>query len=204
MRIDYNPAMTQDQCPYVSRGGLKLAAALDGFSIDPASWVCADLGCNVGGFTDCLLQRGATKVYAVDTGYGELAWTLRNDGRVVVMERTNALHCQPPELVDLVVLDVAWTPQGKILPAAARWLKPGGQIVSLVKTHYEAAKRDPAYQKRKGGAKTPHLDDETSRSIFQAVCDDIRQDGFEILNTLESPVRGKGGGLEFLVLTRIG
>ncbi len=196
--------MTAEPCPYVSRGGLKLAAALDGFAIDPAGWVCADLGCNVGGFTDCLLQRGAVRVYAVDTGYGELVWTLRKDDRVVVMERTNALHCDPPEKVDLVVLDVAWTPQSKILPAAAKWLAPGGQIISLVKTHYEAAKLDPTYQKRKGGAKTPHLDDDASRAVFQQVCDGVTRDGFEISNALESPIRGKGGGLEFLILTRIG
>jgi 23S rRNA (cytidine1920-2'-O)/16S rRNA (cytidine1409-2'-O)-methyltransferase len=194
--------MAQEHCPYVSRGGLKLAAALEAFAVDPTGYVCADLGCNVGGFTDCLLQHGAAKVYAVDTGYGELAWTLRKDDRVVVMERTNALYCAVPEPVDLVVIDVAWTPQAKILPVAAAWLKPGGQIISLVKTHYEAAKRDTAYQKRKGGAKTPHLDDEASRTIFGEICDDLRHAGFDVLHTIESPVRGKGGGLEFLILTR--
>ncbi len=129
--------MAREPTQYVSRGGDKLAAALDAFAIDPAGAVCADLGCNVGGFTDCLLARGAEKVYAVDTGYGELAWTLRNDGRVVVMERTNAMHVQFDEPVALVVIDVAWTKQERILPAAARLLAPGGQVVTLIKPAYE-------------------------------------------------------------------
>ena len=127
-------------CPYVSRGGWKLAAALEAFGIDPAGWVCADLGSNVGGFVDCLLQHGAARVYALDTGYGQLAWTLRNDPRVVVRERTNALHFDPwrelrgdptgeragdPfEGARLVTIDLAWTRQAHAVPAALRWLRP--------------------------------------------------------------------------------
>src|ERR1041384_1734333 len=106
---------------YVSRGGLKLAGALDAFNVDVKGWICADLGCNVGGFTDCLLQRGAAKVYAVDTGYGAFAWKLRNDPRVVVMERTNTLYLQPPAVgIDLVVIDLGWTRQIHAIPAALR------------------------------------------------------------------------------------
>lgn len=101
--------MSSSDRQFASRSGHKLAAALDAFSIDPSGLICADLGCNVGGFTDCLLQRGAAKVYAVDTGYGTLAWKLRDP--VVVMERTNAMHVVLPETVDLVTIDVAWTPQ---------------------------------------------------------------------------------------------
>ncbi|TFG88259.1 MAG: TlyA family RNA methyltransferase, partial [Gemmatimonadales bacterium] len=128
-----------DDDAFVSRAGRKLAAALDAFGLDVAGAICADFGCNVGGFTDCLLRRRAARVYAVDTGYGALAWTLRTSDRVVVMERTNALHCPVPEPVDLVTIDVGWTPQSRIVPAAMRWLKPagGGRIVSLLKPHYE-------------------------------------------------------------------
>ncbi|GAG39535.1 unnamed protein product, partial [marine sediment metagenome] len=127
---------------FVSRGGQKLGAALEAFGVDVRGATCADFGCNVGGFTDCLLRRGAAKVHAVDTGYGCLAWRLRRDSRVVVMERTNALYADPPERVDLVVIDVAWTPQRLIVPAAMRWAKPPGEgigIISLLKPHYELA-----------------------------------------------------------------
>ena len=105
-----------ERLPYVSRGGLKLEAALDAFQVDPTNRICADLGASTGGFTDCLLQRDAASVIAIDTGYGVLAWKLRSDDRVTVMERTNALHAPaPPEPVDLVVIDLAWTPHGFVV-----------------------------------------------------------------------------------------
>jgi 23S rRNA (cytidine1920-2'-O)/16S rRNA (cytidine1409-2'-O)-methyltransferase len=123
---------------FVSRAGAKLLHALEAFAIDVAGKRCADFGCNVGGFTDCMLQRGAAHVTAIDTGYGSLAWKLRQDPRVEVRERTNALHAEPPAGgVDLVVVDLAWTPQRLAVPAALRWLAPGGRIVTLVKPHYE-------------------------------------------------------------------
>ncbi len=123
----------------MSRAGLKLEAALDGFELDVAGMRCADLGCHAGGFTDCLLQRGAAAVHSVDTGYGVHDERLRSDPRVTVMERTNALHCQPPETVDLVTIDVGWTKQRHVIPAALQWLGdvPGGLIITLVKPHYE-------------------------------------------------------------------
>src|ERR1700761_4113773 len=128
--------------PFVSRAGQKLDHALDAFGVGVAGLACADLGCNVGGFVDCLLQRGAAKVYAVDTGYGVLEWKLRKDPRVVVMERTNAMHVDLPEPVSLVTIDVAWTRQRNILPAAGRILsrEPGARVVTLIKPHYEADK----------------------------------------------------------------
>ncbi len=123
---------------FVSRAGAKLLHALEAFAVDVAGKRCADFGCNVGGFTDCMLQRGAAHVTALDTGYGALAWKLRQDPRVEVRERTNALHADPPPGgVDLVVVDLAWTPQRLAVPAALRWLAPGGRIVTLVKPHYE-------------------------------------------------------------------
>ena len=123
---------------FVSRAGEKLDHAIEEFEIQVEGLACADFGCNVGGFTDCLLKRGASSVIAIETGYGVLEWKLRNDSRVDVRERTNALHAEPPETpVDLVVIDLAWTPQRLALPAADAWLGPEGRILTLVKPHYE-------------------------------------------------------------------
>jgi len=178
---------------FVSRAGEKLDAALDAFRLDVSGLTCADFGCNVGGFTDCLLQGGASKVYAVDTGYGTLAWKLRKDPRVVVMERTNALRCDRPEPVDLVVVDVAWTPQSRILPAAAAWLAGGGRIVSLLKCHYELAKAT---------GRTPHapIDDAKAREICLDVCGRLAEAGLPPRAVMSSVLRGKGGNLEFVLL----
>jgi 23S rRNA (cytidine1920-2'-O)/16S rRNA (cytidine1409-2'-O)-methyltransferase len=122
---------------FVSRAGAKLKHSLKEFGIDIGGKTCADLGCSTGGFTDCLLQHGAAKVYAVDTGYGVLDYKLRSDPRVVMMEKTNALHLKLPETVDLVTVDVSWTPQRLIIPQAMTLLKPCGVIISLLKPQYE-------------------------------------------------------------------
>ncbi|MBS3820332.1 MAG: TlyA family rRNA (cytidine-2'-O)-methyltransferase [Planctomycetes bacterium] len=180
---------------YASRGGQKLAAGLDAFGIDPAGWTCADFGCNVGGFTDCLLQRRARRVYAVDTGYGALAWTLRQDGRVVVMERTNALHAEPHEPVDLVTIDVSVTPQVLIAPAAARWLRPGGCIVSLLKPSFEFAK---IHGRKAHGA----LSDAEAEEVTAAVSRQLADVGLSPADRIESPLRGKGGNVECLLLIK--
>lgn len=178
---------------YVGRGGDKLAGALDAFGLSVAGQRCADLGCNVGGFTDCLLRRGAERVYAVDTGYGALDWKLRTDDRVVVMERTNALHCQPAEPVDLVAVDVAWTPQERIVPAAAAWCGEGGRILSLLKPHYELAK----LRKRRPGK--PLTDAEANETCL-AVCERLAGLGLPPSAVMQSRLRGKGGNVEFLLL----
>lgn len=181
---------------FVSRAGEKLDAALEAFGLDVRGWTCADFGCNVGGFTDCLLQRGASRVYAIDTGYGELAWKLRKDPRVVVMERTNALYCDVVEPVDLVVIDVAWTPQVLSVPAAMRWLKPvGGKIVSLLKPHYELAKR----QHRKPAT---GLTIEQSRQICLETCQQVKPP-LIVRAVMESVLRGKGGNAEFLLFLEL-
>ena len=191
--------MSDPDKPFVSRGGEKLRAALDAFDLDPAGWVCADFGANVGGFTDCLLTRGAEKVYAVDTGYGELAWRLRKDPRVVVMERTNALHVDPPdEPVRLVVIDVAFTPQRLIIPAAAKWLAGDGHIVSLLKPHYERAKLEGA--KRSAGPMPPA----EAEAIRDRIAEELSEMGYPPAAAIESPLRGKGGNLEFLMHMKIG
>lgn len=184
---------------YVSRAGEKLQAALDAFALDVRGAVCADFGCNVGGFVDCLLRRGAAKVYAVDTGYGALAWKLRRDGRVVVMERTNALHADPPEPVDLVTIDVAWTIQRYIVPAALRWLRRdaagglAGKIISLLKPHYELAKLD-------GHTPPAALELEQARQVCLTVCRNLADDGLPPVAVMQSTLVGKGGNAEFLLL----
>jgi 23S rRNA (cytidine1920-2'-O)/16S rRNA (cytidine1409-2'-O)-methyltransferase len=131
---------------YVGRGGLKLKHAVDELGLRLQGMVAADFGCSVGGFTDCLLREGVVRVYAVDTGYGMLAWKLRQDPRVVVMERTNAMHVQLPEPVDIVTCDVAWTRQRHVLPNALKQLRQGGTVLSLFKPQYEA----PARMLRRG------------------------------------------------------
>jgi 23S rRNA (cytidine1920-2'-O)/16S rRNA (cytidine1409-2'-O)-methyltransferase len=180
--------------PFVSRAGQKLEHALKSFGLDATGKICADLGCSTGGFTDCLLRHGAAKVYAVDTGYGVLEWKLRQDPRVVVMERSNAMHVQLPEAVELVTIDVAWTRQCRILPAVKRLLQPAGLVVTLIKPHYEAA---PALL-RKG-----ILDSEQIPAVLKAVERDIRQAGFDQLQLVQSPVKGSQGNTEFLALLRV-
>jgi len=195
---------------FVSRGGLKLLHALDAFALDVSGMVGADFGCSTGGFTDCLLRRGAARVHAIDTAYGELAWKLRNDPRVVVHERSNALHLVPPGRVvdeggvDIAVIDLGWTRQTRALPAAARWLNPTGVIVSLVKPHYEATKDELP----EGAV----LDEAIARRIAERARDEIPGMGFEVLGWTRSPVLGGAvgrrrkkegkGNPEWLVLTR--
>lgn len=162
--------------------------------VEVTGWVCADFGSNVGGFTDCLLQRGAARVYAIDTGYGDLAWTLRKDPRVVVMERTNAMHCELPERVDLVVIDAAWTPQRSIVPEAIKHLKPGGKIVSLLKPHYEFAK---LHGHKPRGILTVSQSDEICCEVCRILAEECH---CRVQAVMRSPIKGKGGNTEFLFL----
>jgi 23S rRNA (cytidine1920-2'-O)/16S rRNA (cytidine1409-2'-O)-methyltransferase len=179
----------ENQC--VTRSGLKLEHALAVFHVSPAGKVCADLGSHQGGFVDCLLQHGAAKVYSVDTAYGTLAWKLRKDPRVVVMERTNALHVTLPEPVHLVTIDVGWTPQKHVLPAAMRLLAAGGHILSLVKPQYEAAETE-----RQAGV----VPEENLESVLERVRLDVRACGLALLGETRSPLKGGGGNVEFLFL----
>lgn len=163
------------------------------FGIDVAGLVCADLGSNTGGFVDCLLQRGAAKVYSVDTGYGVLDYGLRKDPRVVVMERTNAMHVTLPEKPSFVSIDVSWTRQKHILPAARRLLGSAGQVVSLIKPHYEAQ----AAMLRKGILLEEHLPE-----VLEVVKADIAAAGFELLGLTDSPILGAKGNRELLAWLR--
>jgi len=175
---------------YASRGGDKLEFALSSLKVAPSGTVTADLGSNVGGFVDCLLQHGAARVYSVDTSYGTLAWTLRQDDRVVVMERTNALHVELPEPVDLVTVDVGWTKQRLILPRAVGLTRPGGTVLSLLKPQYEA---DPAELVR--GVVEP----ETAQSIADRVVETLERDGIRVAGRVRSALRGAKGNTEFFL-----
>ncbi len=181
--------------PFVSRAGQKLDHAIATFGVDVNGAVCADLGCSTGGFVDCLLQRGAKRVYAVDTGYGVLEYKLRKDPRVVVMERTNAMHVTLPAAVDWVSIDVAWTKQKHILPAAAKLLKSGtGRVISLIKPHYEA---DPAILKQ------GILPLESVDSVVTDVIKQIEQLGLHVISTVPSPILGAKGNTEILALLKM-
>jgi len=179
---------------FVSRAGQKLDHAITALTVDVHAKTCADLGCSTGGFTDCLLQHGAAKVYAVDTGYGVLEWKLRNDPRVVVMERTNAMHVELPEPVELITIDVAWTKQRHILPAAKRLLAPGGSVITLIKPHYEAA----APLLRKG-----ILPEDQIPAVLESVKSDVQQAGFTVAAMVESPIKGAKGNVEVLALLKM-
>ncbi|OAN53679.1 hemolysin [Paramagnetospirillum marisnigri] len=185
--------------PWVSRGGLKLVKALDDFAIDPSGWVAVDVGASTGGFTDVLLSRGAAKVYAVDVGHGQLAWKLRIDARVVVMEKTNARHLtseQLPEPLDLVVCDASFIGLETVLPAALALVRPGGRLVALIKPQFEVGKGRVG----KGGVvREPELHAEVCERI-QAWLSSLP--GWIVDGITESPIKGPEGNVEFLIIGR--
>lgn len=179
--------------PYVSRGGLKLERALASFGVDPAGRVVLDAGASTGGFTDLCLQRGARLVYAVDVGYGQLAWALRQDPRVVVMERTNVRHLKPADIDEppsLIVADLSFISLGKVLPALAGALTPGGEAVTLVKPQFEVGKGQT-----KGGVVR---DPAAHTQVITKVREDARAVGWELAGLDWSPVKGPEGNIEFL------
>ena len=181
-------------CPYVSRGGFKLAKALEVFPVKPAGKVCIDCGASTGGFTDVLLKNGAAKVYAVDVGYGQLAWQLRQDSRVVVMERTNARALTPdmfPESMDLGVMDVSFISIRLILPALHGLLKPGGEVVCLIKPQFEAGKADV-------GKKGVVRDKAVHERVLREMCEFFPTAGYTLLGLDYSPIRGPEGNIEYL------
>lgn len=191
-------ALTGADLPYVSRGGLKLEAALTGYRIDPAGQVCLDVGASTGGFTDCLLQRGASRVYAVDVGYGQMAWKLRQDPRVIVIERTNIRYMPPdalPEPVDLVTIDASFISLKIVVPAVLRFLKAEGMLLPLIKPQFEVGKGVVG----KGGvvsdpARHAQVIDELGR-FFSGL-------GLRCSEALPSPVLGPKGNREFFMLLK--
>ncbi len=186
----------KEPLPYVSRGGLKLAAALDRFSIPIEHAICADVGASTGGFTDCLLQRGAAKVYAIDVGYGQLDWKIRSDPRVVVMDRTNARYVDAlPEPIDVVVIDASFISLRLILPSVLKWLKPSAQVVALIKPQFEAGRERVG----KGGVvRSTEVHADVIRSIWQAAI----ELGFTPIDLIRSPIAGPAGNIEFLIWLR--
>ena len=182
-------------CPYVSRGGLKLEKALRDFGVDPTGYVCSDSGASTGGFTDCLLQQGAKKVFAIDVGYGQLDWKIRSDPRVVVMERTNVRYVTPEQLgepLDLSVVDVSFISLRIVLPVIKTFLKQNsGQVLCLIKPQFEAGKEKVG---KKGVVREPSVHKEVLDD-FVALTEEI---GFKILGLTFSPVKGPEGNIEFL------
>ena len=181
-------------CPYVSRGGLKLEKALDYFGVDPTDYVCSDSGASTGGFTDCLLQKGAKKVFAIDVGYGQLAWSIRSDSRVVVMERTNIRNVTPEDIgepLDLSVVDVSFISLKIVLPVIQKLLGPKGQVLCLIKPQFEAGKD-------KVGKKGVVRELSTHIEVLESFLAMARGLGFTVVDLTYSPIKGPEGNIEFL------
>jgi len=193
--VDSDIRIIGEQTPYVSRGGLKLEAALRQFDIDVTGTTALDVGASTGGFTDCLLQHGAKKVYAVDVGYGQMAWKVRQDPRVVLIERTNIRELVPSlitGLVDLVVIDVSFISLEKVIPSILRFLRPGGIIIALIKPQFEVGKG----QVGKGGI----VRDEAARGVVvERIRVFVQEQGFEVKGIIPSPITGQDGNVEYLI-----
>jgi 23S rRNA (cytidine1920-2'-O)/16S rRNA (cytidine1409-2'-O)-methyltransferase len=189
------PLEVKEKQRYVGRGGLKLEGALDAFGIDPAGWVCLDVGASTGGFTDCLLQRGAVRVHAVDVGTNQLVWKLRNDPRVIAKERFNARHMVPSDIgesVRLAVMDLSFISLTKVLPAVFPLLDEGGSVVCLIKPQFELEREDIS----KGGiVRDPALHERAIEKIRRFVTEDH---GREWRMLVPSPITGADGNQEFL------
>ncbi len=190
--VDANIVIKGD-LPYVSRGGLKLEAALEKFKIDPKGAICADVGASTGGFTDVLLQQGAQRVYAIDVGYGQLAWKLRQDDRVVVMERTNVRYLgNLSEPIDLVTIDASFISLRLILPVVVKWLVAPALVIALVKPQFEAGKA----QVSKGGVVR---DSAVHREVLVKAANYAELSGLDVLGLMPSPITGPAGNHEFLL-----
>ena len=184
-----------DVLPYVSRGGLKLEKALKVFDIDPAGWICMDIGSSTGGFTDCMLQNGAAKVYAIDVGYGQLAWELRQDERVVCMEKTNFRYLTPadiPDTPDFATVDVSFISLSKILPAAYAILSDKGRMVCLIKPQFEAGREHVG---KKGVVRDPKI----HRMVVRDSLECAVSLGFRVMGLSYSPIKGPEGNIEYLM-----
>ena len=194
------PLAIKDKPRFVGRGGLKLEGALDAFQIDPTGWVCIDVGASTGGFTDCLLQRGALRVHSVDVGTNQLVWKLRNDPRVVVKEQFNARHMVPDNIgenVRLAVMDLSFISLTKVIPAVFSVLDPGGAVVCLIKPQFELRREDIA----KGGiVRDPALHERAIEKIREFVT----AHGCEWRGLIPSPITGMDGNQEFLAWITLG
>ncbi|MBA3534516.1 MAG: TlyA family RNA methyltransferase [Ardenticatenales bacterium] len=184
--------------PYVSRGGVKLEGALADFGYDPAGKLCADVGASTGGFTDVLLQQGAVRVYAIDVGYGQLAWKLRQDERVVVIERTNARHLDTlGESIDLTVMDASFISIELLLPAIAKWLRPAGDVITLIKPQFEAGREEVG----KGGVVR---DAAVHERVLTDLVAHVESHGWTVRALTVSPIAGPAGNIEFFLWLGLG
>ena len=184
-----------EKLPYVSRGGLKLEKAMKNFPITLEGKVCMDIGASTGGFTDCMLQNGASKVFSIDVGYGQFAWKLRTDERVVCMERTNIRYVKPEdlgELVDFASIDVSFITLKKIMPATVELLKDNGEVVALIKPQFEAGKE-------KVGKKGVVRDIEVHKEVVFGIIDYLLEHNLNVLGVSYSPIKGPEGNIEYLV-----
>lgn len=178
---------------YVSRGGFKLEAALDAFRVEVRDRICADIGASTGGFTDVLLQRGAARIYAIDVGYGQLAWKLRSDSRVVVMDRVNIRLLEAlPEAIDLATIDVSFISLTLVLPSAYQLLKPNGETIALVKPQFEAGRE----QVGKGGIVR---DPSVHRAVLKKIAQYVLDHDWRVRGLIRSPITGQDGNVEFLI-----
>ncbi len=195
VKEDADISIKDSSLKYVSRGGLKLEGALKHFDTDVQDKIALDVGASTGGFTDCLLQGGAARVYAVDVGYGQLDWKLRNDSRIVVMEKINARHINEetlPELVDIIVIDVSFISLTKIIPAVIKLLKPGGVLVALIKPQFEVGKGEVG----KGGIVR---DESKHEEVVEKITELVAGLNFAVSGVIPSPIAGAQGNKEFLI-----
>ena len=185
----------KEDMPYVSRGGLKLERAIEHFNIDLDGKVAMDVGASTGGFTDCMLQRGAARVYAIDVGYGQLDWNLRNDTRVVVMEKVNMRHLRReeiPEAVDFACIDVSFISLRLIVPKVREFMRPGGSMVALIKPQFEVGKGEVG----KGGIVR---DEKVRLATVKSIVECFDETGLRFVGTIESPITGQKGNIEDLL-----
>ena len=195
LKTDTEILVKNSSLKYVGRGGLKLERALENFEVNVNDYVALDIGASTGGFTDCLLQNGASKVYAVDVGYGQLDWKLRNDSGVIVMEKINARNLKEddiPEKVDIIVIDVSFISLTKIITPSMMLMKPGGLLIALIKPQFEVGKGEVG----KGGIVR---DENKHKEVVQKINQHLQELGFKIKGIIPSPILGAEGNKEFLI-----
>ncbi len=194
VRVDAS-LKVRDKMPYVSRGGLKLEKAISAFGIDIREKVAMDIGASTGGFTDCLLKNGIKRVYAIDVGYGQIDWRLRNDKRVILFERTNIRYLEKdaiPERIDIITIDVSFISLLKVIPKALDFLSPKGEIIALIKPQFELQKKDVG----KGGV----VRNESKRlEAVEKVKEGIKVMGLDVMSIFESPIHGPKGNIEYFI-----
>jgi len=197
---DSSITLKSEDIPYVSRGGLKLEAAIKHFNVSLENKVAMDVGSSTGGFTDCMLQRGAKKVYCIDVGYGQLAWSLRNDPRIILFERTNIRHLEReriPDIIDIETIDASFISLTKVIPKVLEFLKDGGEILALVKPQFEVGKGEVG----KGGIVR---EEEKRLAAVDSVREEMERIGLQTIGVFESPVAGQKGNIEYFLYLKKG